>query len=87
MTVKETLVNKIESLGYELGCYSDGIDKLPKKELFKVLNALEEDYIDVPVMIRRRSYMIEVCTVDNEKDLVLLSKDEYEDRYGVIEEE
>lgn len=84
---KDLVIKKIEELGFTLGCYTSTIDKVSKKELNKVIKALCEDYTDVSIQIRGKKYVLEICTVDGEKDLILLSQEEYINRYGCEEEE
>lgn len=84
---RDLVVKRVEELGFTLGCYTSNIDKVSKKELNKVIKALDEDYTDINIQIRGKKYVVEICTVDREKDLILLSQEEYIDRYGCEEEE
>jgi hypothetical protein len=87
MSNKELIQNKIKSFNYVLGCYNPHIDKLSKKELNKVLESIECEHTDIHITLNRKKYVVEVKTVDNEKDLDILSYDEYIDRYGEPEED
>lgn len=84
MKNKELLEKKIKNLdgSYILGCYDKNIDKLSREELMKIINVIGEEATDVDVMIGNNEYIIELTTVENEKDLSILIKKEYIDRYG-----
>lgn len=86
MTNKETIEVKIKSLGYSMGCYDNDINKLNESEVKNILNNLDQDYTDIKVTLNKSVYIIELATVDNEKDLNMLSLIEYNDRYGEFEE-
>lgn len=88
MRNKEIIVSKIEALGYELGCYNDGVERISKKELAKVLEALEQEHTDIIISIRKKQYVVEVATVDNEKDLNIRTLDDYVSEFGdgILEE-
>lgn len=82
---KQLLETKIKELGFELGCYHKSIETLTKKELNKVLAQLDQESTDVDVMIKKKLYVVEITTMDNEKDIQMLSREEYIDRYGMKE--
>lgn len=82
MANRDKIESKINKLGYKIGVYHDRIDRLSSKELKKVLDAVEEDYTDVDVKVRGKDFVVEVATVDSEKDIMILSKPEYIRRYG-----
>lgn len=67
---------------YEIGCYSDGMEKISKSELKKILDVVYLEYTDVDIKIRKKNYVIEIATVDNEKDFILMTREEYISRYG-----
>lgn len=73
---------KVEDLGLIMGCYDPLVEKLNKENLNKVLSSIEEEYTDVDVKINKKDYVVEIATVDNEKDLQILSRSEYINRYG-----
>lgn len=89
LTNKEIIEKKVKELDYKLGCYNNMIDKLSKKELKKVIEDLDQERTDVKVKINRKPYVVEITTMDNDKDLSILSVEEYVDRYGdeILEEE
>lgn len=86
MNNKELIESKIIELGYALGCYDTLINRLDKSEVEKIIKELESEYTDIKVEFNKNIYMIELSTVDNEKDLNMLSISDYIDRYGEIEE-
>lgn len=84
---KLEIENKIKELGYELGCYSKDLDKiLTKKALDRVLSALDEDYTDLYLRIRRKLYIVSIATVDNEKDVNLYTASAYFSRFGNLDD-
>lgn len=82
MINKNAVLNEVERLGYELGCYHTNIDLLGKTQLKKVLAGLKEEATDVKVKFLKKDYVVEIFTVDNEKDLNWLSAEEYLRLYG-----
>lgn len=79
---KEIIEKKVAELGYKIGCWDNNIEKLSRLNLNKVLRYLEEEYTDVLVDVDREKYIVEIATVDNEKDLNMLSDKSYESQYG-----
>lgn len=79
MKVVET---KVQELGCKLGVYHPLMERLSKKALGEVLDCIGEESTDVDVKINRKLYVVEINTVDNEKDFKVLSKEEYINRYG-----
>lgn len=79
---KDLVTNRINKLGYKLGCYNTLISKLSSIQLKKVLTGLEQEHTDVVVTLNRKKYVVEIATVDNEKDLCMISAEEYKSRYG-----
>lgn len=73
---------KVEDLGLIIGCYDPLVEKLNTENLNKVLFSIEEEYTDVDVKIGKKDFVVEIATVDNEKDLQILSRSEYISRYG-----
>lgn len=78
----EIIKKKIEDLGLTIGCYDPLVEKLNKENLNKILSSIEEEYTDVDIKINEKDYVVEIATVDNEKDLQILSRSEYIRRYG-----
>jgi len=84
MKNKELIEMKLKTLerGLILGCYNQKIEELSKTELVKVLDNLSEEWTDVDVTIGKKEYIVEIATVDNERDFDILTKAEYISRYG-----
>lgn len=81
MSNKETIQASLQDK-YTIGCYDNDIEKLSKKELKKVLDNIFEEATDIIVQVRNKVYVVELNTVDSEKDFNLLTKAEYISRYG-----
>ena len=82
MTNKKRFKLAIEELGCTQGCYDKDLEKLPYTEVVKVMDELDQEYTDVKVHIGKDLYIVEIATVDGQKDLNLLSALEYSTRYG-----
>ena len=84
MKIREQIENKVKSLGYEIGCYSKELDTvLTAKALKRVLTALEEEYTDIYLTIRRKLYVVSISTVDNDKDIKLYDGVSYFNQFGL----
>ena len=80
---KEEKVHYPNSQDYTIGCYTDMIDKISKKELNKLIKKISlGDYTDVDIKCGGIDYVVEICYVDDEVDLVMLTKSDYISRYG-----
>lgn len=81
-----TKLNKLQeranSLGLTITSYDNRIENVSYNQLNEVLDQLEFDSGDIKVSIKRKQYVIEVVIDDNEIDLHLLTRDEYENKYG-----
>jgi len=72
----------IEDLGFTLGSYNDILNDASTRTVNKIISDyLWQEYTDAKITIKGKKYMLEVCTVDNEKDLNVLTMEEYK-RYG-----
>ena len=81
ITNKEKLEKIIHAEGLKIGCYSELMEKITKKEFEKVFdNALHE--ADTDVKINRKDYVVQIDRVEEEIDFVIISKSEYINRYG-----
>lgn len=75
--------NESENSEYILGAYSEAIDVLDDKQLDVLLKSIRlGDYTDVSVEVGGEPFVIEVCYVNNEVDLILSRKDSYLEKYG-----
>ena len=75
---KQIIKDKLQELGYNLGCYSKEIDTLSKPQLKKVLDGLKWETFK----FNTRTHTIYGSTVDNEKDVQMLPKSEYKELFG-----
>ena len=57
-------------------------DVLTKKVADSIVENIDEEYHDFPTMIRNYMVVVEIATVDNEKDIHIYSMKEYFDKYG-----
>ena len=71
-----------KELGLTLAIYDEGIEKISYKQLNEVLDQLRFGTGDVKVSIRRKQYVVEVAIDNQELDLYLLSREDYERKYG-----
>jgi len=87
MTNKEKIENKIKSLGYEVGCCDEMLNTLTASATKKVLDALDEECTDVFITMKKITHVvIEISTVDNEKDVTFNFMTDYFKKYGDLEE-
>lgn len=85
--MRKIIENKAKQLGYELGCYSSRLDKIiTKQALNKILEYMEFDSTDLFLRIRKKLYIVTIETVDNEKDISILSDIEYFNRYDSLDD-
>ena len=84
MTNREVLEKEIKKINkdWEIGTYYSDMDRISKKELKKVIENLMLEYTDVDVQIRKKNYVVEIATVDNDKDFMIMTREEYIARYG-----
>lgn len=81
-TNKDIISKYIAKENYVIGCWDKKMEKLSPQAIKKVLYwALEDDYMDIEVFINRKPYVVEMATVDNEKDFKLTSKRNYIAQY------
>ena len=71
-----------KELGLTLSIYDEGIEKISYKQLDEVLDQLRFGTGDVKVSIGRKQYVVEVEIDNQELDLYLLSREDYESKYG-----
>lgn len=65
-----------------LGGYDETIEKLSKKELKEVIEAISGDSTDIDVKLNRKLHVVEISVVGNEIDFNMLTQNEYINRYG-----
>jgi hypothetical protein len=81
MTNKDQVQKVANKLGLEIGCWDEIMELLSKKELNKILANIEYQE-DTDVSIKRKKYVVEIDTIENEIDFSVLTKEEYINRYG-----
>ena len=83
------ITERANTLGLIVATYDEGIENVSLKQLDAVLDQLEFGTGDIKVSIRKKQYVVEVVIDDNELDLYLITREEYENKYGrdVYEEE
>ena len=79
---RQAIVKRVEELGYKMGCWDNKLYLLNPTNLKKVLDNLDQEHTDVKICINRKHHVVEITTVDGEKDFSVLTKAEYIDRYG-----
>mgnify|MGYP001347454976 CR=1 FL=1 len=84
MTLK-TFENKLQELGYKKGCVK-GLELINKGNEKKVLGVLEYDTATVYFTYRNNVFIATIDTVDNEKDISVVSAREYFNEYGGLED-
>lgn len=86
-TYKERLEGRVKALGFVLTHYDKDIDTLDEKAFKEVLYSAQEEYTDIVVVSKGKQYVVEISTVDKEKDFVFYTKSEYVNKYGEEKEE
>ena len=87
MTNKDKIQLKIKELGYEVGCCDERLNTLTTVATKKVLEALDEEYTDVFITMKKVFHVVvEIATVDNEKDVNFYFMSDYFKQYGNLEE-
>lgn len=76
------ITQQAKELGLTIGLYDESIENMSLKQLDEVLDQLRFGTGDVKVSIKRRQYVVEVVIDNSELDLYLLTRDEYESKYG-----
>ena len=71
-----------KELGLTVAIYDEGIENISYKQLNEILDQLRFGTGDVKVSIRRKQYVVEVVIDNQELDLYLLSREDYESKYG-----
>lgn len=87
--VKEIGINEkkiaeaLAEYGLVIGCYDKAMEELKYMALKKVLDiGIMNDHADIEVNINKKKHIVEVSTVDNEKDFTVYTKEEYTEKYG-----
>ena len=86
MKNKNAISKVLEKEGYKLGCYDRSIENLTQAAIKKIISSIGYGSSDVYLTVRKKDYIVEVNEVDGEYDFSLITRAEYENRYGIIEE-
>lgn len=86
MTKIEMIKNEIKKKGFEVGCLNRDLNSFTNVALNKVKQNIDEEYTDVFITIRGKLYVVEISTVDNEKDINVYNGSEYFSKYGNLDE-
>lgn len=71
--------------GYTIGCFNDATDiitNLTTNQMRRLRCALLEETTDLVLVSRGMKYVVEVKTVDDEKDINVMTKCDYDMLYG-----
>lgn len=71
-----------KKLGLTVDIYDEGIENISYNQLNEILDQLQFGTGDVLVSIRRKQYVVEVVIDNKELDVYLLSREDYENKYG-----
>lgn len=86
-TTTEKIIEEIFSLGYTAGCIDDSLDNIiDNNSITQIINELSEEHTDIFISINNELYVVEISTVDNEKDIYLYTAVAYFKKYGNLEE-
>lgn len=82
-TNKSIIEKYVNAEGYKIGCYSDIMDTITKRQLNKVIEAIKmQSPTDISMNIKKVKYILEIAFVDNEIDFTFKTYEEYKNVYG-----
>ena len=76
------ITERANELSLTVAIYDEGIENISYNQLNEILDQLQFGTGDVLVSIRRKQYVVEVVIDNKELDLYLLSREDYENKYG-----
>lgn len=83
MTNKQYLQTELAKHGWELGCYISQAEKLGKRALNRIIEAwLMNEATEIVTSIKGAKYVIMLDTVDNEKDINIMTLNTYRKTFG-----
>lgn len=83
MTNKQYLQTELSKLGWQLGCYTNQAEKLGKRSLNRILEAwVMNEATEIVVTIKGQKYVCMLDTVDNEKDITMLTLQSHRSQFG-----
>ena len=78
---RNIIENDLLTKGFKVGCYDPLLEKASIRSMKRVLECMYEFSIDIQLTIQGVKYVLEINTVDNEKDFNLLTLKEYKSLY------
>ena len=79
---KSIIADAIKKEGFVVGCYDSRIEQLKKSQLKRIIEqALVLEWTDVVIIVNGVKCVVEISTVDNEKDFNLMTYKEYKNTY------
>ena len=83
MTNKQYLQTELSKLGWELGCCTKRVEKLGKRSLNRILQAWAmNEATELVVTVEGKKYVCMLDTVDNEKDITMLTLESHKSQFG-----
>lgn len=80
---EKKIAEALAEYGLVIGCYDKAMEELKYMALKKVLDiGIMNDHADIEISIKKKKHIVEVSTVDNEKDFTVYTKEEYTEKYG-----
>lgn len=74
---------KQENEELTIGCYDKIIDTFSKRSVNRIIeNAIDWEHTDIAITNKGTRYIVEISTVDNEKDFKVKTASEYKNLYG-----
>lgn len=79
---RSIIADAIKKEGFVVGCYDSRIEQLKKSQLKRIIEqALVLEWTDVVIIVNGVKCVVEISTVDNEKDFNLMTYKEYKNIY------
>ena len=85
MKNRKLIEDKLKTITYcnaKIGTYDSLMEKVNEKDMEDILAFVEEGWIDIPVTIDNKKYVVEIETVENEVDFHVINVEDYEKKYG-----
>lgn len=83
MTNRELIKKALQENGYELGCCTKQVEDLTKRTLIRLIDALLlNEATHVIFTNKGTKYVAMLDTVDNEKDITIVTCKTYEQQFG-----
>lgn len=85
MKNRKLIEDKLKTITYcdaKIGTYDSLMEKVNESDMQVILDFVDEGWIDIPVDIDNKKYVVEIETVENEVDFHVISAEDYEKKYG-----